>query len=431
MNIKLQDLRRKIYIKAKAEKSWRFWGIYVHVCKLEVLEASYKQAKQNNGSAGIDGETFENIEACGVDKFLATLRNELLTKTYKPLGYRKHEIPKTDGKKRTLCIPSIRDRVVQGAIKLILEAIFEADFQEGSYGYRPKRTAGGAVEKVSVAVSESKTRVIDVDLASYFDTVRHDILLSQIAKRVNDKDILRLLNQILKSGGKRGVPQGGPLSPLLSNIYLNGVDSMLEQAKRVTIERGYTHIEYARFADDLVILIDSRKKWEWLERGAYKRLCEELSKLELTLNAEKTRRIDIKTPGSFNFLGFTFRRIRSKSGKWRVSKTPKLSSRTKLLASLKEKFRTYRSQPVKGLINKINPILRGWVNYFRIGNSGRFFNYVRDWVDKKVRRHLMRSCGRSGFGWARWSRNWIYEKLGLYKDYKIRYYQASKVSPVR
>lgn len=430
-NINLQDLRRKIYIKAKTEKSWRFWGIYVHVCKLEVLETSYMQAKQNNGAPGIDGVTFADIESAGRTKFLEELRHELLTKTYKPIGHRKHEIPKGDGKKRTLSIPSIRDRVVQGALKLILEAIFEADFQEGSYGYRPKRTAGDAVEKVSVAVASNKTRVIDLDLQSYFNTVRHDILLRQIAKRVNDNDIMRLVKQILKSGGKRGVPQGGPLSPLLSNIYLNEVDKMLEKAKSVTTEGDYTHIEYARFADDVVVLINSTQKWEWLARGVYKRLGEELSKLGLTLNAEKTRIVDLKTTGSFNFLGFTFKRIRNKSGKWVVNKTPKMASRTKLLASLKEKFRRYRSQPVSRIIDKINPILRGWANYFRIGNSVRCFSYVRDWVEKKVRRHLMQSRGKQGFGWARWSRTWLYEFLGLYNDYKIRYYRTSKVSSVR
>jgi len=362
--INLQDLRRKIYIKAKTDKSWRFWGIYVHVCKTETLHASYKLAKQNNGAPGIDGVTFDDIESTGVDKFLESLRSDLLSKTYHPLRNRKHEIPKSGGKSRVLSIPCIRDRVVQGAVKLILEAIFDADFQPGSYGYRPKKTAAAAIEKITVAAIKNMTRVIDVDLKSYFDTVRHDILLSKIAARVDDENIMWLLKLILKAGGKIGVPQGGPLSPLLSNIYLNEVDKMLERAKEVSSNDGYQHIEYARWADDLVILIDGYRKWNWLANGAYKRLCEELAKLGVTLNLEKTRQVDLMKDEAFNFLGFVFRRAKTKQGKWGIMKTPKMEARTKLLRKLKEEFRRHRSQPLDRIIYLINPILRGWVNYY-------------------------------------------------------------------
>jgi len=208
-SINLQDLRRKLYVKAKADKSWRFWGIYVHVCKIETLHASYKLAKQNHGAPGMDGVTFDEIESTGVDKFLQSIRDDLVSKTYYPKRNRKQAIPKPGGNFRTLSIPTIRDRVVQGAVKLILEAIFEADFQPGSYGYRPKRTACAAVERVTVAGIKGMNRVIDVDLKSYFDTVRHDILLNKISARVNDKEVMRLLKLILKASGKRGVPQGG------------------------------------------------------------------------------------------------------------------------------------------------------------------------------------------------------------------------------
>ncbi len=429
--VNLQDLRRKIYVKAKAEKSWRFWGIYVHVCKLETLHASYKLAKQNKGAPGIDGVSFDDVETAGVDKFLRVIRDELVAKTYYPLRNRKQAIPKAGGKSRILSIPSIRDRVVQGAVKLILEAIFEADFQPGSFGYRPKRTAAAAVEQVTVAAIKNMTRVIDVDLKSYFDTVRHDILLSKIAVRVNDKELMWLLKLILKASGKRGVPQGGPLSPLLSNIYLNEVDKMLERAKAVTSGDGYQHIEYARWADDLVILIDSYRKWDWLAASVYKRLCEELVKLDVTLNMEKTRRADLKKNETFSFLGFVFRRAKTKQGKWGIKKTPKMEARTRLLRKLKEVFRRHQSQPIDQVIYLINPILRGWVNYYRIGNSGRCFTYVKDWVEKKARRHLMSARRRRGFGWERWNRQWLYQTLGLYSDYKIRYYQAPKVSAVR
>ena len=172
-SINLQDLRRKIYIKAKTEKTWRFWGLFVHVTKLETLREAYKLAKRNNGAAGIDDVTFEDIESQGVDQFLEQLRNELTQGSYRPMRNRKHLIPKGEGKFRTLGIPSIRDRVVQGAVKLILEPIFEADFQAGSYGYRPKRTAHKAVNRVAEAIVKRKTRVIDVDLKSYFRSEEH------------------------------------------------------------------------------------------------------------------------------------------------------------------------------------------------------------------------------------------------------------------
>jgi RNA-directed DNA polymerase len=172
----LQDLRRGIYVKAKAEPSWRFWGLYVHVCKMETLHEAYSLAKQNDGAPGIDGVTFEAIETQGADGFLQCIRDELTKRTYVPLRSRRVEIPKDGGKVRVLSIPAIRDRVVQGALKLILEPIFEADFQPGSYGYRPKRTAHQALERVARAIVEQKTHVIDLDLRAYFDTVRHDVL---------------------------------------------------------------------------------------------------------------------------------------------------------------------------------------------------------------------------------------------------------------
>ena len=420
----LQELRRKIYIKAKAEKSWRFWGIYVHICKMETLREAYRLTKSNKGAPGIDGMTFEAIEQSGVNEFLEQIQYELKTRTYYPMRNRKNAIPKGGGKSRILGIPSIRDRVVQGAVKLILEPIFESDFQPGSYGYRPKRTAHGAIERVAKAVVKGMTRVIDVDLKSYFDTVRHDILLSKIALRVNDADVIRLMKLILKATGKRGVPQGGSISPLLSNIYLNEVDKMLERAKAVTGTDGYQHIEYARWADDLVILIDGYRKWDWLKRAAFKHLCEELEKLDVTLNQEKTRQVDLVKEETFSFLGFDFRRSRTRRGKWGVMKTPKMSARTKLLRNIKEVFRRHRSQPTSRVIYRINQMLRGWVNYFRVGNSNRCFTYIRDWVEKKVRRHLMKARGRKGFGWDRWSKKWIYQILGLFSDYKIQYNQS-------
>src|SRR6201993_4144412 len=217
--ISLQDLRRSLYVKAKAEPPWRFWGLYVHVCKAETLREAYQMARSNDGAPGIDGVTFEAIEESGAESFLVQIRDELVTNTYRPMAARKKEIPKDGGKKvRVLSIPAIRDRVVQGALKLILEPIFEADFQSGSYGYRPKRTAHQAVNRVAQAIVEEKTRVIDVDLRSYFDSVQHALLLKKVGRRVQDAAVMGLLKMILKATGRKGVPQGGVVSPLLSNV---------------------------------------------------------------------------------------------------------------------------------------------------------------------------------------------------------------------
>jgi RNA-directed DNA polymerase len=248
--ISLQDLRRKLYVKAKAEPSWRFWGLYVHVCKQETLYEAYCLARENNGAPGIDGVSFKEIEDDGVERFIDQLCQELVERTYRPQRLRKVAIPKDGGGSRGLSIPTIRDRVVQGALKLILEPIFEADFQPGSFGYRPKRSAHDAIERVSNAIAQGKTYVIDLDLRAYFDTVSHSLLLDKVAQRVNDDAILRLLKLMLKASGKRGVAQGGVISPLLSNLFLTEVDMMLERMKRITAHGSWTALEWARFADD-------------------------------------------------------------------------------------------------------------------------------------------------------------------------------------
>ena len=278
----------------------------------------------------------------------------------------------------------------------------------------------------------NKTRVIDVDLAAYFDSVRHDLLLAKVARRVNDRDILHLLKLMLKASGKRGVPQGGVISPLLSNIYLTEVDAMLERAKAVTANGTHTYVEYARYADDLVILVHNDRRQDWLVEAVARRLREELATLDLRLreelatldlrlNEEKSRIVDLSRGESFGFLGFDFRRVRSMRGRWRPQYTPKQQKRTALLQELKGVFRRHQSQPTEALITAINPKLRGWVNYFRIGHASRCLAIVRRWVERKVRRHLMRARNRRGFGWTRWSTAWFYDTLGLFADYRVRY----------
>jgi len=425
-SISLQDLRRRIYDKAKSEPEWRFWGLYTHVCKAETLEQAYKMAKENNGAPGSDRISFEDIESEGREKFLQQIQQELQQSTYKPLRNKQVQIPKANGGTRTLGIPSIRDRVVQGALRLILEPIFEADFQDGSYGYRTKRSPQEAVQRVATAIAQGKTTVIDLDMKAYFDNVRHHILLEKVAKRVNDANIMHLLKLILKAAGKKGVPQGGVISPLLSNIYLNEVDKMLEKAKETTKQGNYTQLEYARFADDLVVLINWHPSNSWLVEATGRRIKEELAKLQVELNQEKSKVADLTKGESFIFLGFEFRRIKSSNGKWMPYYTPKQEKRKKLIAELQETFSKFTSQPVGEIIEQINPKLRGYCNYYRIGNSARCFSYIRYWVMKKVRRHLQRAAGRSGFGWKRWSMVYIYGTIGLYNDYKLkRYTQAA------
>jgi RNA-directed DNA polymerase len=419
--VSLQDLRRKIYAKAKAEPHWRFWGLYVHVCKRETLRAAYAMAKENDGAPGSDGVTFEAIEAQGVEGFLAQIRDELITRSYVPLRARKKEIPKAGSNKtRTLSIPCIRDRVVQGALKLIVEPIFEADFQPGSYGYRPKRSAHQAVHRVADAIAMGRTHVIDIDLKAYFDGVRHDLLLAKVARRISDDEVLHLLRMMLKANGKRGVPQGGVISPVLSNLYLNEVDRMLERAKEATRNGKFINVEYARFADDLVILINAHPRNDWVRKAVEKRLREELAKLQVQINEEKSRIVDLTRGESFGFLGFDFRRVRSWAGKWRPQYTPKLKKRTALLRTLREVFRRYQSQPVRAVVETINPILRGWVNYFAVGYSNRCFQFVKHWVELKIRRHLMRARNRRGLGWERWSTQSLYASLGLFNSYRVR-----------
>jgi len=418
--VSLQDLRRRIYVKAKAEPSWRFWGLYVHVCKMETLSAAYALARENNGAPGSDGVSFQAIEDGGVEVFLARIQDELIGRTYRPRRSRRKEIAKEGGKVRVLSIPCIQDRVVQGALKLILEPIFEADFQPGSYGYRPKRTAQAAVQRVAQAIAETKTQVVDLDLRAYFDSVRQDVLLAKVAHRIGDPEVLHVLKIILKASGKLGVPQGGVISPLLSNIYLNEVDRMLERAKEVTSCSGTTHIEYARFADDLVVLIDHHRGQERMLGAVIKRLREEFAKLHVEINEEKSRIVDLGRGDSFGYLGFEFRRVRTRKGRWRPHYVPKMKKRTALLQGLKGIFRSYRSQPLDRVIAEINPILRGWVNYFAIGNASRCFGYVKAWVERKVRRHMAHARGRGGVGWDRWSRRWIYDTLGLFNDYRLR-----------
>jgi group II intron reverse transcriptase/maturase len=423
--ISLQELRRRIYRKAKSDKTYRFWGIFVHITKPETLEETYRAAKRNGGAPGLDGQTFEDIERTGRPEFLASVREELITGRYKPKPNRRVDIPKGNGKFRTLQIPCIRDRLVQGAVKLILEAIFEADFCSNSYGFRPQRSPHRALAEVRRSVLRRMSTVIDVDLSRYFDTIRHSVLLDKIATRVQDPQVLHLVKQIIKAGGKIGVPQGGPFSPLAANIYLNETDWAFDAIRRKTAQGSYEAVNYHRFADDIVITVDGHhSKRGWAER-ALQRLQEQLAPLGVELNEEKTKVVNLLKGEAFGFLGFDLRRVRKSNkskGGYFIRMTPKQKARKAVKAKIRETIRRGGATPAKMLISQINAILTGWVNYFRVGHSSRAFSEVRDYVEMKVRTLLTRRKRRrkSSVGWRRWSNEYLYGVLGLYWDWTVR-----------
>ncbi|EQB89249.1 group II intron reverse transcriptase/maturase [Clostridium punense] len=419
----LQELRRKIYLTAKSEKRKCFWGLFCHVTKIETLDKAYKLARENNGSAGVDGVTFADIERYGTYNFIKEIREELINGTYLPTRNRKVEIPKSNGKTRTLGIGTIKDRVVQGALKLILEPIFEADFSECSYGFRPKKNQHQAVNRVAKGIVRGFTKVIDVDLTAYFDNINHKILMDKIALRVNDSKIMRLIKLMLKINGKVGVPQGSVISPLFSNIYLNAIDRMFEKAKQGTSRKGYENMEYCRFADDTVILVNGHEAVDWLVSKSYRRLREELAKLKINLNVEKTKIVDMSQGETFGFLGFDFRLVKSK-GKKMVLLKPKKKKVTELISKVKTHLVQSRNKTVTEMIEELNPILRGWVNYYRIGHCSRTLTYIKIWVERKVRRFARKAQKKFGFGWKEWSSEIIYGKWGLFSDYQVRYFSS-------
>jgi RNA-directed DNA polymerase len=416
--ISLQELRVKIGHRAKSAPAHRFWGMHVHLVKLDTLEAAYLEAKRNRGAPGTDGETFESIEARGRGEFLAELAAELRMDTYHPRPYRRREIPKEGGKVRVISIPTVRDRVVQGALRLVLEPIFEADFSDSSFGARPRRSAHQAIERVRAGLRQRRLCVVDVDLARYFDTIRHDRLLAKVARRIVDGKVLAMVKQFLKSTGDKGVPQGSPLSPLLANLALNDLDHMLD--------RGSGFITYTRYLDDMVVLApDSARGRVWADR-ALERIRREADAIGVSLNAEKTRIVKI-TDGraAFAFLGFEFRWVPSaKTGWWYPCTTPRPKKVIAVLRQVRDTLRVSQHLPMQVAVANVNPIVRGWVNYFRVGNSSQAFLKVKDQVERKVRRFAAKKSKRSGFGWKRWSSDIVYGTWGLFGDYRVVYTNA-------
>ena len=397
-----------------------------HLIDVGWLREAYRRTRKR-GAAGVDGVTAAQYETA-LEANLTSVLARFKSGRYQAPAVRRVHIPKAGAGNQTrpVGIPTLEDKVLQRAVVMALEPIYEQDCLPCSYGFRPGRSAHHALEAAWRGLMDiGGGWVVDLDIQHFFDNVRHHLLLEKVARRVNDRDVLGLLKRMLKATGKKGVPQGGVISPLLSNLYLTEVDRMLERAKDATRQGKYTYLAYVRFADDLVILVDAYRRHDWLLQAVDRRLREELARLQVTINEEKSRTIDLARGGSFGFLGFEFRRVRSHRGVWRANYVPKMKARTALLRKLKVIFRRFRSQPIERVVCLINPILRGWVHYFAVGHSSRCFSFVKDWVDKKVRRHLMRARKRRGFGWKQWSRRWLYAELGLFNNYRVR-----RVSPV-
>jgi RNA-directed DNA polymerase len=418
----IRELQRKLYQKAKQEKGFRFYALYDKVHRADILTYAYHLVKANKGAPGVDGITFEAIAGMegGVKRYLDSLAKELKGKAYKSMPIRRVYIPKAGGGKRPLGISTIKDRVVQMAVKIVIEPIFEADFQENSYGFRPRRNAHQAMDDVSTHLRQGRTQVIDADILKYFDNIPHGKLLKLVARRIADKNMLRLIRMWLKApvveegedgkkrykGSDKGTPQGGVISPLLANIYLNVLDKTWK-VKRVQERLGARLI---RYADDCVVLC----------RGNTERILEGvrtvLGYLELTLNEEKTQLVDARRE-SFEFLGFTVEVKRNpRTGK----EFPLISPSKKATEHIKAEIKTLTCRknltlPKEVVVNKLNEVVRGWTNYFHYGHCSRNLSRVKGFLDERVRIYLRRKHGLKSRGYKAYPYRYLYGNLGLYK----------------
>lgn len=394
---KIRRLQKKLYIKAKEEPEFRFYQLYDKVYRKDMLEHAYRLVRMNKGAPGVDGVTFKDIEMGGLGKWLEGLRKELREKRYRPQPVRRVMIPKPGGGERPLGIPVIRDRVVQTAAKLVLEPIFEADFEDSAYGYRPKRSAQDAVREVHRALCEGYTEVVDADLTKYFDTIPHHELMQSVARRIVDRQMLKMIKAWLKApveeedeqgrprmtGGKkskRGIPQGGVVSPLLANIYMH-------RYLRAWRQRGKANQYKARlinYADDFVIL--SRGQAE----GALQWTRWVMEHIGLSLNEAKTCIRDARRE-SFDFLGYTFGpEWYRKDGHWYLAAKPSKRAVQCLKASIREIVHRGNQRPWPELATRLNGILRGWAQYFSYGTRLMAYRAVDNFVYDRVRHFLRR-----------------------------------------
>ena len=417
---KIRELQRKLYQKAKQEKEFRFYLLYDKVYRLDILSHAYRLVRANKGAPGIDGVAFEAIEKeeGGAEKYLESISEELKGKTYKPMPVRRVYIPKSDGSKRPLGIPTVKDRIVQMAAKLVIEPIFEADFQENSYGFRPKRNAHQAIEDITLHLNKGYTQVIDADISKYFDTIPHDKLLKLVAKRIVDKHILKLIKMWLNApvveeredgkkeyrGNDKGTPQGGVISPLLANIYLNVIDTMWK-AKEIEEKM---RARLVRYADDFVVLC----------KGKTERILEGIKRttnhLGLSLNEKKTRVVEAGE--GFNFLGFNIKVVKNpKTGKTFPLTRPSKKSMKHIRAEIKAMTnRTQLALAEESIIKKVNETVRGWVGYFYFKNCSRDLQQLNEYLKERVRIYLRRKH-RKVSKYKAYPNRYLYETLGLYK----------------
>jgi group II intron reverse transcriptase/maturase len=398
---KVQKLQRTLYRKAKESKRWRAWSLYADLCRRDVLETALKAVLGNAGAAGVDGVTTEEVKTSAA-AFLDGLQTQLREKSYRPSPVLRVWIPKADGKQRPLGIPTVKDRVVQAALRVLLEPIFEADFHEDSYGYRPKRNAHQAIDAITLALMQGRTEVIDADLSGYFDTIDHAALLRLVARRVSDGSILRLVKLFLKApiveekSGKRsihpndrGTPQGGVISPLLANLYLNSLDHGVN---------GQPELEakLVRYADDFVVLTRPGNG-----AGLYQRLKDYLGRKGLTLNAAKTRVFDVRQQ-SLSFLGFTVRWQRSRrTGRSYPHVEPSQKARRKLHDSTRKILNRWTThQSCKATVTQVNRVVRGWSQYYHHGNCTRVFGAELEWLRQRLRGWLWRKYDRTLSRWS-------------------------------
>jgi RNA-directed DNA polymerase len=416
---KIRELQRKLYQKAKQEKEYRFYLLYDKVYRLDVLSHAYALVKANKGAPGIDGETFQRIKEKegGVEGYLEAIAGELKRKEYKPHPVRRVYIPKADGGKRPLGIPTIRDRVVQMAVKIIIEPIFEADFQDSSYGFRPKRNAHQAVDDVKAHLLQGKMSVIDADISKYFDTIPHDKLMQLVAKRIVDKNILNLIRMWLNApvaeehedgkkeykGNDKGTLQGGVISPLLANIYLNVLDT-LWKTKKVQERFG---ARLVRYADDVVMLC---------EGNTARILKAVLSDLGLTLNEAKTKVIDARRD-SFEFLGFRIvMRNGRKSGRLFPLTEPSKKAMKHIRSEIKQlSTERYSATPTATVIQRVNEVVKGWVGYFYYGNCTKAMSALRYYLGYRMRVYIRRKHHYRSLGYKAFPDGYYYETLGLFR----------------
>jgi RNA-directed DNA polymerase len=418
---KIRSLQRKLYRKAKAEPAFRFYVLYDKICREDILRHAYALARDNAGAAGVDGMTFAQIEASGVEAWLAGLREELVSKTYRPDPVRRVMIPKPNGGgERALGIPTIRDRVIQTAAKLVLEPIFEADFEDNAYGYRPARGAVDAVKEVNRHICRGYTDVVDADLSKYFDSIPHCDLIKSVARRIVDRHVLRLIKLWLKApieepdgegtrrivGGKsntRGTPQGGVASPLLANIYMNRFLKHWRLTGRGEAFRAHV----VAYADDFVILSRGRAA----EALAWTKAV--MTRLGLTLNEAKTSLKDARQE-RFDFLGYSFGPHCYKgNGKWYLSASPSKKSMQRFKTKVGNLLVPGNNDPWPEVCDTLNKSLLGWSNYFCHGTRRSAFRAVDRYVYERVRDFLARRHKVAGRGTRRFSFEVVYGERGL------------------